>query len=382
MFPVHDLAGAPEAAPLLTAALEAAFAQAGLEIVSELATEASLGKHRFRWVGGLDSAAARAVREDLGVDAVLLTAVEAYVPGPPPLLSLSVRLVSVADEPRILWVDGFSRSGDDSRGLLGMGAISDPQKLQKRAASELARSLARFLRREPAKPRCAPAGSFAPQLVHRTPFGSSDRQRIAVLPFLNRTNHENAGEVLALEFLGQLARSSRFEVLDPGAVRSVLLERRIIIRGGVSFDEATSVLDALDADVVLSGEVRDFEQVAGAAGTPRVEFTVRLMDRDQNVVWQSVSQNGGDDAVGLFDFGTVRTVTGLACRMAASVVKDLAAVPQATAARGRRPGRRTSGARTGALALSFRAAQRLRARSAMVRQDSLNPLQKREFHGA
>ena len=90
-----------------------------------------------------------------------------------------------------------------------------------------------------------------------------------LLPFLNRTSHENAGEVLALEFLGELAGSDRFEVVDPGVVRSVLLERRIVIRGGISFDEATSMLDTLDADVVLSGEVRDFEQVAGEHGLSR-----------------------------------------------------------------------------------------------------------------
>jgi hypothetical protein len=362
MFPVHDLAGAPDGAEPLTQALEEAFAHAGVEIVSEAAAESSLGRRRFRWVGGLDAAAARAVREDLGVDAVVLTALEAYAPGPAPLLSVSVRLVSVAAEPRILWADGFSKSGDDWRGLLGIGAVKDPGKLRRRAASALGRSLARFLRRAPAEARCPPAKPFDPRLVHETPLRPG-RLRVAVLPFLNRTNHENAGEVLALEFLGQLAAADRFEVLDPGIVRTVLLEQRIIIRGGVSFDEATRVLDALDADLVLSGEVRDFEQAAGLQGTPRVEFTARLMDRDRNVVWQSLSQASGVDAVSLFDFGTVRTATGLACRMAAGVVTRLRAIaPEATAgAQGRRPRRRTARARSGALAPPCRLAQRLRA---------------------
>ena len=112
----------------ISTALEEAFARAGLDILSERTAESSLGARRFRWVGGLDSAAAQGVREDLGVDAVMITAIEAYAPGPPPLLSISVRLVSVEAEPRILWAGGFSKTGDDSRGLLGIGAITDPRE--------------------------------------------------------------------------------------------------------------------------------------------------------------------------------------------------------------------------------------------------------------
>jgi hypothetical protein len=331
MFPPHDLAGAPEAALPVTRALEEAFARAGLEVVSGVATESSLGKHRVRWVGGVDSAAAQAIREDLGVDAVVVTAVQDYAAGPAPQLSMSVRLVSVAGDPRILWVGRFSRSGEESRGLLGLGAIGDLKKLQRIAASELGRSLEGFLRGDPAREaRCKSSGVFAPRLVHRQPFVSGERPRIAVLPFLNRTSHENAGEVLALEFIGQLAAAGRFEVVDPGVVRSVLLANRIVIRGGVSFDEATSLLEALDADLVLSGEVTDFEEAGGRGGVPSVQFTARFLDRGENVVWQSLSRNTGSDAVRLFDFGAVRTTSALACRMISGIVAELAAIGRST----------------------------------------------------
>jgi hypothetical protein len=245
-----------------------------------------------------------------------------------------------------------------------MGAIGDAEKLQRVAASELGRSLKGFLGADgPRRPSCEPARAFAPRLVHSEPLEPGPRRRVAVLPFLNRTNRDAAGEVLALHFLAQLAGSDRFEVIDAGVVRSVLLERRILIRGGVSFDEATSLLDVLRADLVLSGEVRDLEQL-GAGGLPRVDFTARLIDAERNVVWQSVSQNGGGDAVTLFDFGKVRTASGLACRMAAGVVKAMEAVAPTSvaAADGRRPRRRRSPDAAGAIALPLRPAQRLRAR--------------------
>jgi hypothetical protein len=324
MFPPEDLAGAPGAAAPVAVAIEEAFARSGLEVVSDVTTEAVLARNRIRYVGGIDAQAAEAVRLELGVDAVLITTLEAYDTTPPLLLSVSVRLVSVTGEPRILWIDAFSRSGDDSRGLLGLGGIDDPGKLKRAAAAKLARSLTAYLRDGRVRgARCAGEKTFAPKSIHRSNVPAEGRLRVAVLPFLNRTKFENGGEIVAREFLGQLGGSPRFEVVDPGVVRAALLRQRIILRGGVSLEDARRVLDELSADLVLSGEVHDLAQSTRGGGAPRAEFTALFLDRGGNIMWQSRSRNTGSDAIWMFDFGAVRTAVDLVCRMAAGVVSDI-----------------------------------------------------------
>ena len=55
-----------------------------------------------------DRELARAAREDLGADGVLVTSVEYYDPVFPPRLALETRLVSSGDVPEILWDDAFA----------------------------------------------------------------------------------------------------------------------------------------------------------------------------------------------------------------------------------------------------------------------------------
>jgi TolB-like protein len=329
MFPPEDLAGAPGAMTPVAVAIEEALARTGLEVVSDVATEAVLARNRIRYVGGVDAEAADVVRRELGVDAVLITSLEAYDPAPPLLLSVSARLVAVTGAPRVLWIDAFSRAGTESRGLLGLGGVNQMSELQRRAASALARSLSAFLRDGRVRgARCAGEKTFAPRTVHRSSVSLDGTLRVAVLPFVNETKLENGGEIVTREFLGQLAGAARFEVIDPGVVRAALLKQRIVLREGVSLEDARRVLDALGADLVLSGEVHELAQSPRGGDAPRAEFTVLLLDGGGNVVWQSRSRNTGADGVWLFDFGAVRTAVDLVCRMAAGVVSQLREAPR------------------------------------------------------
>jgi heptaprenylglyceryl phosphate synthase len=51
-------------------------------------------------------------------------------------------------------------------------------------------------------------------------------------------------------------------VLDPGEVRSALLDYRIIMAGGISIDLARSMLTMLRADLVVAGRVRSYDDEA------------------------------------------------------------------------------------------------------------------------
>jgi TolB-like protein len=169
-----------------------------------------------------------------------------------------------------------------------------------------------------------PAGGFTPRRTYRAPvLDDVGRRTIAVLPFVNESLRRSAGDVIQAQFVGQLARSGAFEVLDPGVVREQLLAHRIILEKGVSVDNATVLLTLLEADVVLSGAVFVY-QAPSREGAPSVEFTAYALDRTtQELVWSSSSHGRGDDGVFFFDAGRVRTAAELSCRMVRGVVDEL-----------------------------------------------------------
>jgi TolB-like protein len=324
LFPVQNASGGNAPIRGLTEALDAALAARGLAVVPRQELDAALADHRIRFTGGVDRTLARVLRDDLGVEAVLIPTLEQYSGDAPPRISLSWRLVAAADRPVVLWADGLARSGDDAPGLLGRGRVTVAAELERLVVVEVARAVERRLTARAQGEWCGGAGRFGPRRTFRAPvLDDVGRRSIAVLPFTNLSARRSASDVLVAQFVGGLARSGAFEVLDPGLVREELLGHRIVLTGGVSIDQATALLDLLGADLVLSGTVEVYEASAGR-GAPSVEFTAYVLDRrTTELVWSSTSHGSGDDGVFFFDAGRVRTSAALSCRMARGVVDAL-----------------------------------------------------------
>ncbi|ACL66597.1 lipoprotein, putative [Anaeromyxobacter dehalogenans 2CP-1] len=322
VFPTVNVGGGPAPGEELDRGVEGIVAGAGLEVVPRPVLEDFLARHRVRNTAGVDAETARAAREELGVDAVVLVSVGAYQPQAPPRLAVTLRLVSTGEPPRILWIDGAVRAGDEQPGLLGLGVIRDPARVQRIVLDRLGRSLRAYLRGGARAGTCEPERRFGPRLVFRSPRLGEGPFKVAVLPFVNETRRRSAGDAAALELVRQLSASPAVEVVEPGVVRSVLLENRLIMPGGVSLDVASTVLDKLDADLVVAGIVRRYEDGGGASSdAARVELAVQVLDRAHEVVaWSSVSQGDGGSGVWWFDLGRVQNSADLLCRVAASVV--------------------------------------------------------------
>ncbi|HEX9051022.1 MAG TPA: hypothetical protein VF841_10855 [Anaeromyxobacter sp.] len=318
VFPVENLAsdGAPE--PGLEAEVARAAAKAGLDVVTGEPVERFLAAGRIRYTGGLSRDVARAAREQLGVDAVLIATVEQGGPGDL-RIAMTMRLVTTADPPDIVWMDGFARTGDDAPGLLRLGVVTDPARLRREALDRLSRSLAAARRRAgPPGIRCAPDDTYAPKFSFRLPaLDEPVAKTVVVVPFLNTSGRPNAGDIVRLEIMRQLAGVPGLRLVDPGEIREALLEYRIILRGGVSLVSAETMLDSLRADWVVSGEVRRFDETVAAA-----EFNVHILDRSgEDLAWLSRSYNDGHDGVWVFNVGAVSTTAALVCRMSSEIVE-------------------------------------------------------------
>jgi TolB-like protein len=278
----------------------------------------------------------------------------------PPRIGVIARLVSAADEPEILWIDGFGRTGDDSPGLLGLGNVASVAPLREEAFRTLSRSLRDYLRDARRRsPSCPTSTNFAPKVAFRSPaLARSEALSVAVLPFVNNTGRRGAGQVLALEMARQLMAEGRVRVIEPGMLRGELLLYRVTTEGGASPATARLLSKALKADLIVSGVVRDYDDTL----TPIIGFSAEAIDpRTEETVWEATSYNRGDDAMALFGTGTISTANVLACRMVRAAVTQMFRLrrPAGRAlAQGRRRHRRSP--------------QVLRPKSCRPRRNSLN----------
>ncbi len=323
VFPVTNLSGTSIPFADTQAALERSLARAA-DLVTGDAVERFLARRRVRYTGGMDGPTAEAAADDLGVEAALFTSVDLYDTAQTPRFAISMRLVSTTSAPLILWADAVALSGDDAPGAFNLGLVRDVSELERRALSRLAASLKAFLDgKATAAERCVGGRRYEPRIYfHATRPVAGEQTRIAVLPFVNETGRRDAGELLTLHFVRMLASSRQFRVLDPGVVRAALLRNHVVMEGGVTHEAARIALATMDADVVLAGYVRTYDD----GPVPRVEFTViALATWDNRIVWESTSYNRGDEDVFFFGLGRESTADALACRMVRATSDRMAA---------------------------------------------------------
>jgi TolB-like protein len=318
VFPIENLSGT--AAPLreIRQIFVEGLKKQGIRVLEDDTFEKFMARHRIRYTGGLDEDTARSFKEEVGTEGVLIISLESYSETNPPKISLLSRLVSTGDPPAILWMDGVSLAGDDSPGILGVGLIEDPGALREKALKSVLGSLVRYLStRTEGKEVDRAKKKFKPKIAYRSSaFDLNRKYRVAVAPFFNRSERKYAGEILVLHFIRQLKGFENFEVIEPGMVRQELLNSRIIMQDGISLADADALFAGLNADLLISGRVMDYQDYQGAWGKPKVDFSSMVIERkSREVVWSSDSHNEGDDRVFFFDWGRVNTAHAMASQM-------------------------------------------------------------------
>jgi TolB-like protein len=339
VLPVANLSGG--AAPLraIGQILRSTLRERGFRLLDDAVLEEFMGRHRIRTTGGLASAQSRAIREETGADAYLVSSVEAHRDADPVLVALISRLVLAREGAEIVWMDSVALAGGSHPGFLGLGFVDDPEILLEQATQCLSDSLGRSIPEAGAPIPAASANTdygcdaradvvalsperrgrarHRPHVIFRSPTLRPDRRyRVAVVPFLNLSDRKNAGTITGLHFVKHLSRSARFRVVDPGLVREHLLRYRLIMEAGPSLANAEILSSdvSLGVDLVISGTVFDYQDVAGV---PKVQFSLKIIDgRSRQLVWSSRSHNDGDEGVVFFDVGRIYTAHQLASDMA------------------------------------------------------------------
>jgi hypothetical protein len=97
---------------------------------------------------------------------------------------------------------------------------------------------------------------------------------------------------------------------------------RVIMSEGVSSADIDLITSKIDADLILAGKVMDYQDDIALYSKPKVAFSVMLMDRSsKKIIWASRSSNKGDDAVTLFDWGSVNSANEMVSEMVRVLTK-------------------------------------------------------------
>lgn len=317
VFPTENLAGTVVPVDEIRQAFAARLTSEGIAVLDADALEAFIVRHRVRYLAGLDSATARFLRDETGVDGVLIPSVGLWIDSAPPKVALTARLVAVDEPPTVIWADDTAIAGDDAPGLLELGLVNDYGVVMSRALERVTGSLAAYLRSGTTIPDSSASQKFRPRVAYNGMRLEPGRTySVAVVPFFNRSSRRNAGPVLALLFMRHLSAVGSFRVIDAGEVRQQLLRARIIMDGGISISDADLVGTVLDADFVLGGRVLYYDDYAGPDAAPRVDFsTVVIETKSRKVVWSSQSYRAGDEGVRFFGRGRSRTAHLMATQM-------------------------------------------------------------------
>ena len=326
VLPLANLSGMPAPVKEIRQSLIDSFKARGLSLVGKEDIEKVIVRHRMRYTGGVDEATARALRQEAGAEAVLITTLELYSVRRPPKIAMTSRLVSTESPPQILWMSGAGMAGDDSPGLLELGLVTDSRALLDNAVQQLANSLAGFLSGQMEGAETLRARKkFRPKALYLSPIlGPGMKYKVVVVPLFNLSERKHGGDILALHFVRLLFAIENFQVVEPGLVRQELLKMRIIMDDGLSLGNADLIFSKLNADLVLTGITMDYQDYEGISGKPKVDFSAQLFERrSREVVWNVKSFNHGDDGVLLFDWGRVNTANAMAGQMVQLAVEDL-----------------------------------------------------------
>ncbi len=289
----------------------------GLIILENEVIEQFMARHRIRYTGGIDDLTAKGFGAETGAKAVLVTSLELYDADYPPKIAVISRLISAGDNPAILWADSVAMTGDDSQGILGIGLVEDINILQEKAIGLLSASLAVYTSGKSDFPVIAQKKKkFQPKISYRSPVLDAERKyTIAVIPFSNESGRKYAGDIMVLHFAEQLNKFENFNVIEPGIVRQKLLNLRIIMNNGMSLADADVIFSSLNADLIITGKVIDYQDPVGE-GIPKVDFSIIALEhKSREIVWSSKSYNKGDDGVFFFDSGKVNTAHKMASEM-------------------------------------------------------------------
>lgn len=310
-LPMRNLSADARGARELEQRLRDGWSERGASFVAAEDLERVLRTRRVRYTDSLALADARAVREATGAAFAITGTVFDFQRGPQPRVALCVRVLDLESGARVRSAL-VSLRGEDYRGLLGLGAIEDEGELVERALSRVFEAL--------------DAQAASHELPHAAGDDGAPRERIAVLPFVNRSSRTEAGSTFAEILAHEWFATAGVQVLEASELRGALVRARIRTLQEMDAQTLAAIGGLLGVRRFALGSVERFgeETLVRDQRYPEVEVSVRLVDALTGLVIESRNLRlRGDDGETLLRLGVERDPLALARDAARQLVSAL-----------------------------------------------------------
>ena len=118
---------------------------------------------------------------------------------------------------------------------------------------------------------------------------------VAVLPFQNLTDDEQAGERVRDAFMGMLLATEVIYVLPPGEVMRGVSRAGLRTPQTPTVEEIIKLKGILEVDAVITGTLREYGKVrSGSAEANMVSLSLQMIETQSGTtVWSASSTKGG-----------------------------------------------------------------------------------------
>jgi hypothetical protein len=145
-----------------------------------------------------------------------------------------------------------------------------------------------------------------------------------VMPFQNASRHRDAGMIATYMFLVELLQDKRFEPVEYGETRRLIVDLRIKQKGEIDYKFLEGLSKSLDVDGILVGTVELYSDGLDTSSPPEVAISARLIDAHKNKIlcYDGYRLNGDEDIIA-FDWGRIRSVDNVAYEVVKKLIEKM-----------------------------------------------------------
>ncbi|MHB1459038.1 MAG: GNA1162 family protein [Armatimonadota bacterium] len=152
---------------------------------------------------------------------------------------------------------------------------------------------------------------------------TGQRIRVAVLPFDNASQDQDAGRILTNTVVTYLLSTGDYDVVEPGIVYAAITSENVRLNEGITQDICKKLQPKLNADAFIVGMVEDYGEIRiGPDSYPSISFSARLVDaRSAEILWAATISKTGAENVKVFDIGRISSL-GKLSKLAVKAMAD------------------------------------------------------------
>jgi len=156
---------------------------------------------------------------------------------------------------------------------------------------------------------------------YRSDLQLDETATLAVLPLVNLSKYTEASEIVMNSLLVELLDLDVFEIVDPGIVDEVILQKRIRYTDRLPMETMQELGSRMGANYLLLGSIHQFDMITDRVEIlPVISISLRIVGSETGtIVWAATHTKRGDDTESIFGLGRIDTLE----RLTAVTVKEI-----------------------------------------------------------